>query len=387
MSTWFSLILWSLLTTARLTEAAGDGRAAATPSLVVDEAPSHVRPYVLPKFAGRAVYLTPSQPIRFSITANATGGAFSMVQHTGKASGWTPARPHSHRLSHEYFYCARGRIQVWGQGSDAALDEQEARVGTVGDFAAMPPGAIHTFQLTAPDSQMTHIYSPGGFEHLFEVFSGGDYRSDVGAPYPPDWEDAEPFGPLTPEIDEQLRALDLYAAGEDVFYPRRDFVNGTAGSDESLKWHDGNNTLPDDPTDFYFIAKDYGPKYLNTSPKSSGYTVIQPLVTPQQNSEFTVGTLTLSPKPANGSAVAVTLPHPFALQMEEGQLALKISGFPLTEYLLSGDVAFIPANVSFEYHATVPFTRFLYLNAGDRGLDYHLMEESIPWGFPTYPIS
>lgn len=157
-------------------------------TLIVDEAPNHIRPYILPKFAGRATYLTPSQPIRFSITTNSTGGAFSVVQHSGKVSGWTPARPHTHRRTHEFFYCSRGRIQVWGQKNVTGAG-QEARVGTVGDFAAMPPGSIHTFQLTAPDSQMTHIFYPGGFEHLFDVFGKKPYESELGAPYPPDWED------------------------------------------------------------------------------------------------------------------------------------------------------------------------------------------------------
>lgn len=49
--------------------------------IVVDEAPDHVRPYVLPRYKGRATYLTSSQIIRYSITANSSGGIFSLVQH------------------------------------------------------------------------------------------------------------------------------------------------------------------------------------------------------------------------------------------------------------------------------------------------------------------
>jgi hypothetical protein len=229
---------------------------------------------------------------------------------------------------------------------------------------------------------MTHIFYPGGFEHLFEVFGQGSHESEVGAPYPPDWEDAEPFGPLTPEERARLESLDLFAAGEEVFIPRRDLVNGTAGDDETLKWHNGNNTLPEDPTDPYFIARDYGPKYLNFE---NGYKIIQPLITPQQNSNFTMGTITMSPKLPNETITTTVLPHSFALQMEEGQLFLSVSGYR-EHYLLSGDVAFIPANTTFKYYATVPLTRFLYLNAGANGLDHQLLKASIPWGFPVYPI-
>lgn len=349
-------------------------------SLIIDEAPDFVRPYVLPKFKGRAVHLTPSQIIRFSVTGNSSDGAFSLVQHNGKVTGWTPARPHTHHITHEHFYCTRGRVQLWGQ-RNATNSSHEARVGTPGDYGSVPPNAIHTFQLTDPDSQLAHIFHPGGFEHLFDVFSGGDYDSAVDSPYPPDPEDAAPFGPLTPEQDVLLRSLDLYAAGEELFIPRRDFVNGSASDVASLKWHNGNNSLPDDPTEPYFIAKDYGPIYLNTE---AGYKVIQPLATPRQSKNFTTGTIIMSSKLDNETVSSATLPHHFALQLNEGQLYLSIEGYR-TEYLLEGDVAFIPANTPFTYYAGRPFTKFLYMNGGSEGLDHQLLKESIPWGFPAYP--
>ena len=355
-------------------------------SLIVDEAPNYVRPYVLPRFKGRAVPLTPSQPIRFSITVNSTGGAFSMVQHSGKISGWTPARPHTHKITHEYFYCARGRIEVWSQKNETGLNAtQEARVGTVGDFANVPQGNIHTFQLIDPDSQMTHIFNPAGFEHLFDVFSGGhEYVSDVSAPYPPNPEDGQPFQPLTPSSDAQLRALDTYAASSDIFIPRRDMINGTAGSPE-FNWHNGENELATDPTDAYFVANNYGPKYLNTD---NGYKVIQPLVSPAQTrpqeEPLTIGTIIMSPKLANETVNEVTLPNHFALQMDDGLLVLEVTGYPPVS-LLSGDVAFIPKGTHFKYHTDVPMTKFLYLNAGAEGLDTQLLATASPWGFPGYP--
>ena len=348
--------------------------------LILNEAPDHVRPYVLPRFKGRAVYLTPSQPIRFSITSNSSDGAFSVLQHSGKVSGWTPARPHTHGHTHEHFYCARGRAELWGQ-RNVTGSSQEARLGTVGDYGSMPPGVIHTFQLVDPDSQMTHIFHPAGFEHLFEEFK--PYESDVFTPYPPTPEDAEPFGPLTPEYDAHLKSLDLYAVSSDIFIPRRDMVNGTAG-DPTLNWHNGNNTLPDSAVDPYYIANNYGPKYLNTE---AGYKVIQPLATPQQTSgtgNFTMGTVIMSAKLDADPISEAMLPHHFALQMEDGQLVLEIDGYPPAS-LLAGDVAFIPAETAFKYYATVPMTKFLYMNAGREGLEYQLLQKSVPWGFPAFP--
>ncbi|KAA8648497.1 uncharacterized protein ATNIH1004_004382 [Aspergillus tanneri] len=201
-------------------------------SIIVDEAPDFVRPYVLPKYKGRAVTLTMSQTIRFSITANSSDGAFSLIQHNGKASGF---------LS----------------------------------------GTIHIFQLVDPDSQLTHAFHPGGFENLFNIFSKGNYDTHgVSSPYIPTTDDSSTFGPMAPEEYNLLVSLDLYAASEEEFIPRRDFVNGTAGDGETKQsWHNGPNTLPDNPTTPYFIAKDYGPKYLNTD---IGYKVIQPLTTAAQ---------------------------------------------------------------------------------------------------------
>ncbi|QMW28842.1 hypothetical protein G4B84_004131 [Aspergillus flavus NRRL3357] len=281
-------------------------------SIIVDTAPNSVRPYVLPKYKGDAIKLTSSQTIRFSITANSSDGAFSLLQHNGKASG-----------------C------------------HEARVSTPGDYGNIPPGSIHTFQLVDPDSQLTHVFHPGGFEKLFKVFSQGDHDTHgISAPYVPIPDDPSPFGPMTP------REYNLLVS--------RDFMNGTAGEGKQ-SWHDGPNTPPDDSMTPYFVAKDYGPKYLNTD---IGYKVIQPLATPTQTEgNFTMGTIIMSSKLTNESVSTATLPHHFALQMEEGQLAFQVQGYELV-HLLHGDVAFVPAGVSFSYYATVPYTKFMYMNAG-----------------------
>ncbi|KND87024.1 Quercetin 2,3-dioxygenase [Tolypocladium ophioglossoides CBS 100239] len=275
-------------------------------------------------------------------TANSSDGTFSLVQHNGKDSGWTSARPHTHRLTHEHFYCARGRVELWGQ-KNATNATDEAR-------------------LTDPDTQLTHIFHPGGFEYLFDVFSLGEFEtSAISSPYIVIPADAQPSGPLTPELDVLFAGLDLYAAPE-----------------EALKWHNGANTLPNDPTEPYFVAKDYGPKYLNSD---NGYKVIRPLATPEQ---ATGGTIIMSPKLPNQSSSNATLPHHFALQMEDGQLVLSVNGYDSVS-LLQGDVTFIPSGIPFTYHSTVPFTKFMYMNARAEGLDNQLLKKSVNWDFPAYP--
>ncbi|KAB8230404.1 RmlC-like cupin domain-containing protein [Aspergillus alliaceus] len=375
-----SIIGWVLSAIAFSSPAASDGLPP-NGGIIVNEAPNFVRPYVLPKYKGHAIKLTTSQTIRFSITANSSDGAFSLLQHNGKASGWLSARPHTHGVTHEHLYCSRGRCQLWGL-KNTTNASHEARVATPGDYGNIPPGSIHTFQLVDPDSQLTHAFHPAGFENLFNVFSQGEHETHgVSSPYVPRTDDPSPFGPMTPKEYNLLVSLDLYAAPEEEYIPRRDFVNGTAG-DAKHPWHDGPNTLSDDSTTPYFIAKDYGPKYLNTD---IGYKVIQPLTTPAQtDGNFTMGTIIMSSRVANESISRATLPHHFALQMEEGQLAFQVQGYEMV-HLLHGDVAFVPAGTPFSYYATVPYTKFMYLNAGGKGLEYELLRRSVPWEFPAYP--
>lgn len=364
--------------------------AAATPSLaapkdadiIVSDVPDHVRPYILPKYRGRAIRLTPSQIVRYSITANSSGGAFSMIQHNGKDSGYPSARSHTHKLTHEHFYCSKGRVELWGKQNVTGASH-ESRIGTIGDYGNIPPESIHTFQLVDPDTQLTHVFHPAGFEHLFDVFTLGEWdTTGISSPYLPIPDDKPPFGPLTPDMEALLNSLDLYVPPDEDYLPRRDWVNGTAG-DADLRWHDGPNFLPDSDVLPYFVAKDYGPKYLNSE---SGYKVIQPLATPDQatGGNFSMGTIIMSPNAAAEKPSAATLPHAFALQMEEGQLVVKVKGFEEAT-MHHGDVAFIPADVPFTYHATIPFTKFLYMNGGAEGLDFQLLKNAEPWGWPAYP--
>lgn len=347
-------------------------------SIVVQEAPQFVRPYIMPKYKGRAILLSKTEVVRFAITANSSGGAFSMIQHNGKLTGYPSALFHTHRNVHEHVYCARGRVELWAQ-KNTTDSIQEARLATLGDYGNLPAGTTHTFQLVDPDAQLTHIFHPAGFEHLFDVVSAGDFEStSVSSPYVPHVEDEPPFGPLTPEFIEKLASLDLYK--HEHYVPRRDLINGTAG-DSNLNWHNGPNELPTTYGEPYFIAKDHGQKFLNTE---NGYKIIQPLTNKATEKNFTIGTIIMSPKLNNESLITTTLPHHLALQMEDGQLILEVEGYERTA-LLHGDVAFIPAGTRFTYHAAIPFTKFLYMNDGFEGLDHQLLKDAMPWELPAYP--
>ncbi|KAL0264601.1 hypothetical protein SLS55_000551 [Diplodia seriata] len=365
--------------------AAPAARAAEDSSLIVDTAPQYLRPYVLPKFAGQAVAVG-QQIYRFSVTGNSSAGAFTLMQTNAPDSTSLGVLPHIHKAHYENFYCTKGRVQLWAKTNATG---ENARILTPGDYGAVPHNTIHTFQITDPDTQLTGVIQPGGFEQLFIAIGDGAYNSSTGSAFVPaaasNTSSSSGAGSSASMISA-LESFDVFAQLD--FSPRYDFVNGSASSSASSasKWHDGANTLAKDAHTPNFVAKGYGPKYLNVD--DGVYRVVQPLVTGTQSADnFTMGTITMSPLLANQTAAGTAqqnLTQPLAFQMEEGQLVVAIDGYDSVN-LIQGDVVFIPAGTPFTYHASVPFTKFLYVSGGGDGLDYQLMQKSVSWDYTTYP--
>ncbi|EKG13902.1 Cupin RmlC-type [Macrophomina phaseolina MS6] len=350
--------------------------AAASSSLVVDEAPQSLRPYVLPKFAGQAVAVG-QQIYRFSVTGNSSDGAFTLMQTNAPDSTELGVLPHIHKAHYENFYCTKGRIQLWAKTN--ATGEQ-ARILTQGDYGAVPHNTIHSFQITDPDTQLTGVIQPGGFEELFIAIGDGSYNSSTGSAYVPAASNSSASGAgSSSSLISALESFDVYAQLD--FSPRQDFVNGSAGGNGA--WHNGANALAKDAHTPNFVAKGYGPKYLNAD--DGVYRVVQPLVTGAQSAgNFTMGTVTMSPLLANQTASQQNLTQHLAFQLEEGELVVALDGYDEIS-LIQGDVVFIPAGTPFTYHASRPFTKFLYVSAGSDGFDYQLLQKSVSWDYITYP--
>jgi hypothetical protein len=175
-----------------------------------------------------------------------------------------------------------------------------------------------------------------------------------------------------------LKKYDVYP--ELSFKARRDLVNGSAPSHNSV-WHTGNNDLgkPGKP---YFLASGYGPKYLSSE---HGYQVIQPLVQPKQAEDlnYTISTLSLS-RQTKDSPPLYTLDGAAAFEVVEGALSIQIGDFPLAT-LLTGDVAFIPAQVPFTYYTETAFTKVLFVASGNNSLDQQLISGGQEWNFTSFP--
>ncbi|KAI1868568.1 uncharacterized protein JN550_006484 [Neoarthrinium moseri] len=342
-------------------------------SLVVTEAPQSLRPYVIRRGDGLTSSMG-NQVYRFPVTGNSSGGAFTILQANAPNSASIGVLPHLHKLHYENFYVNKGRAQLWAQTAD--MDEQQTRVMQAGDYGCVPHNTKHAYQFEDPDTEFTVAIQPGGFEALFLAISGGEYKSIIGSEFITEQKNDSSTG-VTPELAAMLEVYDSWI--EPNFVPRQDSVNGIAGSGN---WHNGSNELAADEFTPNFIAKNYGPKYLNS--EGGIYTIIAPLATGKQTANnLTEGTMTLSKKLANQTAPVATVPVHTAFQMQEGQLLVTIGGE--SEFLETGDVVFVPGNTTFSYFSTVAFTQFLYVSAGVGGLDEQLLANSVDWDYATFP--
>lgn len=129
-------------------------------SLLVDDTPTHVRPYVLPHLVG-TVTATGDMAYRFPITAASSGNAFTLLTTNTGRYDKPNVFPHAHKVRYENFFCEKGALHLWLATNGTS---QEARVMEPGDFGASPPGKIHAFQTLRPDTEMFGVVFPGGLE-------------------------------------------------------------------------------------------------------------------------------------------------------------------------------------------------------------------------------
>ncbi|PYI05096.1 quercetin 2,3-dioxygenase anaerobically complexed with the substrate kaempferol [Aspergillus sclerotiicarbonarius CBS 121057] len=330
--------------------------------LYVDNAPDHLRPYVIRQYATAQSTMLPREIFRFYITGASSNNAFTLLTANAPGNPSWNVLPHIHERHFENFYCFKGRYQLWAQAQDNTT--QQTRVLTQGDFGAVVRNSTHTFQTIDPDTQLGGMLVPGGFEELFLTIGNASHPS-THSPYDPAFVNQTYSLTATESDIGQQQAFDVYSQLR--FQPRRDAINGTAPA--GTTWHTGPNQLAEFGRP-YFIANGFGPKFLNNE---SSYQVIQPLVSPTQAGDlnFTMSTITVSTTPPNVTVPTWNLNNIQAFQVLEGMLSIQIASY---------DVANLTTGDSDPY-----FTKAMLMSQGYDGVDQQLISRGFPWDSAMFP--
>jgi quercetin dioxygenase-like cupin family protein len=94
-------------------------------------------------------------------TSEETGGAFLLVEFVGEKGKVTPV--HIHPASDETFYILDGEILLDLDGERRAL--------STGGVAVVPRGVPHAFMVTAPETRMLTLQTPGTDEAFYRMAS------------------------------------------------------------------------------------------------------------------------------------------------------------------------------------------------------------------------
>ncbi|CAD6443904.1 4e3e9b3b-416a-4793-a5c3-e3a073ea57e5 [Sclerotinia trifoliorum] len=341
-------------------------------SVWVTEVPDHVRPYAIAHYDAGGC-MVGNQLYRFPVTGPSSGYAFSLLSTNAPPSSALGVFPHIHQAHYENFFNLKGRYQLWTEKDGV----DETRVLTAGDFGSVPINTTHTFQFLDPDTEMVGVIQPGGFENLFYALANSNWTSASSVTQPP-------FDPLLVVAASNsssapvgyLESFDVYTKPD--YVPRSDTINGTAPLNTT--WHTGPNTLGAEGSPYY-IAKDFGPKYLYDA---VGYQIIQPFITPvQSKGEFSMSTITLDRKLSNVTIPTSKYTGHAAFEVLEGMVTVEMEGETLS--LIQGDVVFIPGNTTYKYYSTVHFSKFLYVGAGAKAMDTQLIADGASWSSPVWP--
>ncbi|WP_166980822.1 quercetin 2,3-dioxygenase [Paramicrobacterium fandaimingii] len=141
--------------------------------------PAAPSPYVLGNGEGEKS-LVFDQLFTILLSADETDdqyGAFTMQGHKGDR---IPA--HMHLATHEIFYVVDGEISVW---MDDQADYHSKTTLVTGDFAYVPSGTVHAFQIH--NSSKVFGCGTAGFERFFHAMGQKTNATEPGGIYVPDF--------------------------------------------------------------------------------------------------------------------------------------------------------------------------------------------------------
>jgi quercetin dioxygenase-like cupin family protein len=140
---------------------------------MTDATPRHYA--VLPRSAKSVWFL--GQALELKITSVQTGGAYAVTEATA-APGFRAA-PHRHHREDESVYVLDGELQFTIDGDHIT--------GPAGTFVHIPREATHAWTNRGPTpARLLTIYTPGGFEGIFEDLGEPIIGQASGPSRPPD---------------------------------------------------------------------------------------------------------------------------------------------------------------------------------------------------------
>ena len=135
---------------------------------------TETRPFSVPAGAGDAVWFTQNR-MRVVATAEATSGAFGLVEAEGPAGSSPPL--HVHHREDEAFWLLEGELTI--RCGDRTFTAEP------GSFTFLPRGVPHTFVVEGDrPARLLSICVPGGFERYFAA-AGGPAGDDGLPPQAP----------------------------------------------------------------------------------------------------------------------------------------------------------------------------------------------------------
>jgi quercetin dioxygenase-like cupin family protein len=235
-----------------------------------------------------------------------------------------PIPLHYHDLEYEFFHCLRGAIQLWA--------DEESRVLYPGDFAYIPPGTLHAYQLRGHHSTFVGPVVPGGWDRFFDL-TGEPFATAAfprGPKGPPPF---EKFGRAEVEFKMKYRPDVPYAAARDDA---------------------ADDTLPGGGEP-YFLRAGEGPRH-----ELGG--LLQTLLVGAEQTDGKVTMTTVEMAKGPGLPAHLHERTYEALMVVEGALRVTLDG---AEHVLHrGDTASIPPGVEHAYAGDGHYTKALTMTLG-----------------------
>ncbi|KAK3671570.1 hypothetical protein LTR78_008492 [Recurvomyces mirabilis] len=295
------------------------------------------KPYVISSQDGEIIYIPLSKSAtRLLVTGKESENAFAMVASGGSQSD--PIGFHYHREAHDVFLCLAGEVNVWAG--------DQCRIMTSGDFASVPPGTIHQYQVLGPHSEFAGLIVPGGWEEFFRF---------IGEPYSgPMWpmqDERNFFEVLLPRLKQAAEQFDMVPCPQHKQF-------------EPQAWQSGDNRLPGIPEP-YFLKNATGPAY------EVGGTVSRPLVTTAESyGKFAIGSIEASCQHQEASifagkekSIRFDAVH-HAFMVTQGAVEFHLESHTSSN-LSAGDVIYVPKGTNFRFSTMSRFSKmYAFANGG-----------------------